>query len=331
MNLLNSVIVGDALTELRRLPAGSADCCVTSPPYFRLRNYQVAGQLGLEGTVDEWVEHVRVICQEVARVLTPTGGLWLNVGDSYSRNVHYGAADKSLLLAPERLLMALLADGWIVRNKVIWAKPNPMPTSVRDRLNTTHEYVYFLTRQPRYFFDLDAIRVPHRSQRSAIQGTAIMPSAPPDWSGPLAGSNDGLNRLKADGRVGHPLGKNPGDVWTIATASGQSGHHATFPERLIEIPIRSTCPRRACQKCGTPWRRSAARSLGHLAVAGELRPGCSCEAGWRPGVVLDPFMGSGTTAAVANRLDRSWIGIELNPGFAAAAKLRASVSGEAAA
>lgn len=320
----NRIIVGDAVTELRRLPAASVDCCMTSPPYFRLRNYEVRGQLGLEASVDDWVANIRKVCRELGRVLVPTGSLWLNVGDSYSRDIRYGAPDKSLLLAPERLLRALLDDGWLVRNKVVWAKPNPMPSSVRDRLNTTHEFIYLLTRQPRYYFDLDAIRLPHSSHRPAGATATPAPAKPPSWSGPLAGTNSGLSRLKANGRVGHPLGKNPGDVWAVATGGNRYHHHATYPERLVELPLRAGCPERVCVACGEPWRRRAAKTLGHLAIMGTLAAGCDCAAGWRPGVVLDPFIGSGTTAVVAERLGRAWAGIELNPDFAALARQRIS-------
>ena len=265
---LNRVIVGDALTELSRLPDHLVDCCVTSPPYYLLRNYGHPDQLGTEPTVAEWVEVLRAVCRELARVVVPTGSLWLNVGESYSRGVAFGAPAKSLLLGPERLARALLDDGWLIRNKVIWAKPNPMPTSVADRLNTTYEVVYFLVRQGDYFFDLDAIRVPHRSRLLQPKPNRPAPGGPPSWSGPLAGNHRGLVRLKSRGQVGHRLGKNPGDVWTVGTAPGRGSHHAAFPAQLIERPIRAACPERVCTACGQPWGRQAARSLGHLALTG---------------------------------------------------------------
>ena len=209
----------------------------------------------------------------------------MNLGDTYSRSLLDGARPKSLVLAPERLALALVEDGWVLRNKVIWAKPNPMPTSVRDRLSCTWEVVYFFTPSETYYFDLDAVRVPHRSARPLVRaterrsqrahngragrdrppsGTAAW-SVPPEWRGPSSGSNSGLDRLKASGLPGHPLGKNPGDVWTIPTAGYRGAHHAVYPAALVEKPILATCP-----------------------------PG---------GVVLDPFMGSGTTAIAAEKLD----------------------------
>jgi len=277
----NRILIGDATVQLRLLPPDSIDCVVTSPPYYGLRDYGMAGQLGLESNVGAWVDAMRSVFAEVARVLKPTGSFWLNLGDSFSTHPRFGAQAKGQLLAPERLLLGLVDDGWIVRNKVIWTKPNAMPTSVIDRLNTTHEYVYFLVRSRRYFFDLDAIREPHRTNRRIGQ------RRPPDLTkviGPLAAKRDGLSRARLNGVPGHPLGKNPGDTWSIATRSFRGAHFATFPEALVRRPILATCP--------------------------------------RGGVVLDPFFGTGTVGVVAEQLGRDWIGIELNPAYAAMAEER---------
>ncbi len=324
----NTVLIGDAAAQLHQLPAASVDCVVTSPPYFALRTYEVGGQLGLEASVHDWVANLTAVLDERARVLKPEGSLWLNLGDSYSRHSRYGAPPKSFTLAPERLLLALLERGWLVRNKVVWVKPNPMPSSVRDRLTASWEPLYFLVRSRRYFFDLDAIRVPHRGRYRPRSRRGPEPrrpggARPPRWAGPLAGSRSGLERLKATGVAGHPLGKNPADVWVIAKRSFRGGHHATFPEALVERPLLATCPERVCAACGQAWRRQRlARSAGALALRGELRPTCRCESAWQPGLVLDPFMGSGTTALVADRLGRDWLGIELNPAFAEIATKR---------
>jgi site-specific DNA-methyltransferase (adenine-specific) len=304
------IIVGDALASLRTLPAHCIDTVLTSPAYYLLRDYQVAGQLGTEATVSEWVDNLVAVCDELARVLRPTGSMWLNLGDSYSRHLRYGAPPKSLLLGPERLLLALSQRGWIIRNKVVWAKPNPMPVSVADRLNTTWEPIFLLVRSPHYYFHLDAIREPHRSRRSPVKKSdaALKYGAVkrPPWSGPLAGSNSGLLKARAEGRSAHPLGKNPGDVWTVATAKFGGRHYATFPAGLIERPLKATCPEKVCNACGRPWSH----------VNGSLRPDCRCKSGARSGLVLDPFMGAGTTGLVAERLGRDWLGIELNPEFA---------------
>lgn len=318
----NVILVGDAREQLRRLPAVSVDCVVTSPPYFALRNYGVRGQLGLERSVLEWLGNLLCVIEEVARVLKPAGTLWLNLGDSYSRREAQGAPPKGLVLAPERLLLALAARGWTVRNKVVWAKPNPMPASVRDRLTSSWEPVYVLTRSRHYFFDLDAIREPHRSVRSA-GGRRLRGTRPPAWAGPLAGTQSGLDVLHAHGLPGHPLGKNPGDVWTVPAGRGRGGHHATFPEALLRRPILAGTPERVCVACGLAWERARiGRVVGRLALLGALAPVCLCGAAHRPGVVLDPFMGSGTVSVVAESLGRDWVGIELNPRFAEQAERR---------
>lgn len=308
----NTILLGDARQRLEQLPRASIDCVITSPPYYQLRDYGVAGQIGLEATVSGWVRSMREVFRGVARVLKPAGSVWLDLGDSYSRHRSYGAVPKSLLLAPERLLLALAGDGWIVRNKVIWAKANPMPTSVADRLNTTYEVVYFLVRSPRYFFDLHAIREPHRSQggRSGKSSTAQ-----PKWAGPLASTRKGLSGPRQG--PGHPLGKNPGDVWRISTAGFRGPHFAAFPPKLVERPLVATCPARVCSRCETPWRTNAV-----MRERPRLAPGCTCAAETVPGVVLDPFFGTGTVGAVAKALGRDWLGVELNPNFVELAKQR---------
>ncbi|MHB8681293.1 MAG: DNA-methyltransferase [Acidimicrobiales bacterium] len=329
----NTILVGDALERLRELPTASVDCAVTSPPYFRLRDYQVDGQIGLEPTVDQWVENLRQVMAEVARVLKPSGSLWLVLGDSFSRHDSFGAPPKGLLLAPERLLLALAADGWIVRAKVVWSKPNGMPTSVTDRLSLRYEVVYFLVRQQRYFFHLDRIREPHRSH--STRRTTTAPTAKPAWAGPLAGKQDGLRRARLDGIPGSWAGKNPGDVWTIPTRGFRGAHFATFPEALVLRPLLATCPEAVCTSCGEAWRRPVnVRRLGALVKArsdraikgsdswqwrtvrrlGELA-GCDCQAPTVPGLVLDPFFGAGTVGLVAQRLGRDWVGVELSPQF----------------
>lgn len=319
------IMVGDVRQVLGQLPEASVDCVATSPPYYALRDYQRDGQIGLEASVDGWVDELRLVAQSLARVLKPTGSLWLNVADSYARHQRHGARPKSLLLGPERLALKLVADGWILRNKAVWSKPNGMPSSVRDRLTTKWEYVYCFVRNRDYFFDLDAIREPHKS-RAHRPGRSKRPAwaVPPEWRAPLAGSNGGLDRLKASGLPGHALGRNPGDVWTIPTASYRGAHHAVYPEALVTRPLLAGCPEKVCARCGTPWWRQPYRIVNDKAVVGELARACQCgkEAGTRPGVVLDPFLGSGTTAVVAERLGRDWVGIELNPDFADQAEQR---------
>jgi site-specific DNA-methyltransferase (adenine-specific) len=306
----NTILTGDALTILRKLPDAYVDCVVTSPPYFQLRNYGIPGQLGLEPTVDEWVAQLRKVLAEIARVLKPSGALWIVVGDSFSRHPRYLAPTKSLLLAPERLGLALIEDGWIIRNKVVWAKSNPMPSSITDRLTLTYEVIYFAVRQPRYWFDLDAIRESPRSdwaeQRQRRQPTDLRR----DWAGPLAGTVKGLRQPRPTDAPEHPL-KNPGDLWMHPISGFRGAHFATFPPGLIRRPIVATCPEAICTHCGQPWPRRV----------GKLVP-CACGAPTRPGLVLDPFLGAGTSALVARELHREWLGIEINPAYVELARTR---------
>jgi site-specific DNA-methyltransferase (adenine-specific) len=318
----NRIIVGDAAEQLSRLPAASVDMILTSPPYFRLRDYQIDGQLGLEDNVNEWADVLREVAGEARRVLTPTGTFWLNLGDTYATHARQGAARKSLLLGPERLALALVQDGWLLRNKIVWQKANPMPTSARDRLACVWEIVYVFARQPSYFFDLDAIRAPHRSTPPKPTGRVTAPEPREPWRGPNGEGVAGLAAMHAEGRVGHPLGKNPGDVWRIPSSSYRGPHHATFPVRLASRAIQAGCPESRCRRCRTPWRRPLLRQLGATALRGALAPGCDCGAPSEPGLVLDPFIGAGTTAVAAEGLSRQWLGIELNPDFAALAETR---------
>lgn len=319
MSPRNVVLVGDALERLRELRAGSIDTVITSPPYFGLRDYGVAGQLGQEASVEGWVSSVVSVCRELHRVLASHGGLWLNLGDSYSRAPRLGAPAKSLLLGPERVVRTLVADGWLLRNKVIWSKSNPLPSPSRDRLTNAHELVYFLVKQPSYFFDLDAIREPLVSVRKPAAGSRTPPTA----LGRLAGSRDGLVSMARRGLSGHPLGKNPGDVWRIGSASFRGAHFATFPPELIRRPLLSSCPPRVCSTCNRPWRRSTRRVRFDNGKP-QARPflPCPCSAPTRPGLVLDPFFGAGTIGLVAEKHQRDWLGIELNPEYVSLAASR---------
>jgi site-specific DNA-methyltransferase (adenine-specific) len=309
----NEVLQGDALTVLRKLAPSSVECVVTSPPYFNVRHYRAGAQeLGQEAYVDKWVEHLREVAAEIASVLVPSGAFWLNVGDVYAANPREGAPAKSLLLGPERLARALLADGWVVRNRLAWVKPNPLPSSAADRLTQSWEFFYFLVRERNYFFDLDAIREP------LADAKILPPRQTPDrpaCHGARDHGHSGLTRLSREGVRGHPLGKNPGDAWRIAGARVR-GHGASFPPELIRRPILASCPEKVCTACGQPWPRD--RRPVRL-VDGKPQPRalvpCDCGAPTRPGLVLDPFMGAGTVALVARRLGRDWLGIELNPAY----------------
>ncbi|OHV36458.1 MULTISPECIES: DNA-methyltransferase [Pseudofrankia] len=326
----NTILAGDAATRLSELPTASVDSVITSPPYFALRDYGVDDQLGLEATVDDWVADLLPVFRQLARVIKPTGSVWLNLGDSFSRHAKYGAPPKGLLLAPERLVLALAADGWLIRNKVIWSKTNPMPSSISDRLTLTYEVVFYLTRSPRYWYNLDAIREPHRS--GGGKAAAKADYAKPTYRGPLAASNEGLRRERPPGQPGHPLGKNPGDVWQLAAANFRGSHFATFPPGLVRRPLLATCPEAVCTACGQGWkRRYTVRHMWNAKdqeatttrEAGDFIR-CDCEAPTVPGVALDPFFGTGTVGVVACQNGRDWLGIELNPEYVKLAEDRIS-------
>lgn len=313
----NQILIGDALDQVRQLADASVDSVVTSPPYFRLRNYGVDGQLGLEGHVEQWVAELRTLITELGRVLVPTGTIWLNLGDSYSTHAREGAPRKSLLLGPQRLALALIADGWTIRNEIVWAKTNTIPTSVTDRLATKHEVIYLLAKQPKYYFDLDALRVPHTGappKPRAVKADAGRPA----WLGPNSDGDRGLAALHAAGLQGHPLGKNPGDVWQLAVSSYRGAHFATYPVPLAQRMVQAGTPEARCTACRTAYRRPV-RRLGAVATRLALSASCDCDAPSEPGLVLDPFLGSGTTAIAAENLGRHWLGIELNPDYAALA------------
>lgn len=245
---------GDAATVLATLPDGSADCIVTSPPYLGLRDYGVAGQIGAESSPAEYVAALVAVFREARRVLVDDGTLWLNLGDSYD-------SAKNLLGIPWRVAFALQDDGWILRNDIIWHKSNAMPESVTDRLSNRHEHLFMLSKSQRYWFDLDPIREPHESTPDRAGGTALRGQKAIRPSGPNSGAY-------SEG------GRNPGDVWTIATQPFGGAHFATMPPALAERCVRAGC-----------------------------KPG---------GTVLDPFSGSGTTGLAAARHGRRYVGIDLN-------------------
>jgi len=271
------ILRGDAVEVLKKLPKSSVDLVLTSPPYFQLRDYGVHGQLGLEQTPEEYIEKLVAICRELHRVLKDTGSLFLNLGDSYR--------GKSLLAVPWRVALSLIEDGWLLRNAVIWHKPNALPRPIKDRLTTTYEFVFHFTKTRTYYYDLDAIRVPHKGTYREGTPTRRPRKSGGGHLGRLAGPQIGGNFRP------HPKGKNPGDVWTITPETRAkrfiapgTPHFAPFPETICERPILAACPPH--------------------------------------GIVLDPFMGSGTTAVVARRLGRHFLGIELAPEYVALARRR---------
>jgi len=320
------IVVGDCLASLRAMADQSVNTCVTSPPYFGLRDYGHAGQIGLEQTPDEFVAKLVEVFREVRRVLRDDGTLWLNLGDSYAAQRsgtampaetlaggqsgqsvdgrgHRGRGDadatrvdggtrreagsgpahrnasaiglkhKDLIGIPWRVAFALQADGWILRQDIIWHKPNPMPESVKDRCTKAHEYIFLLSKGPRYYFDKEAMKEPaiYPAGTKAAKGSATRAAQP------------GVNSRPPEYKVYDGM-RNRRSVWTVTTKPFKGAHFATFPPDLIEPCVLAGCP--------------------------------------EGGTVLDPFGGAGTTGLVAARNNRNSILCELNPEYAAMAAER---------
>jgi DNA modification methylase len=305
----HQIIQGDCLEGLRTLPDASVHCCVTSPPYWGLRDYGHDGQIGLESTPEAYVARMVEVFREVRRVLREDGTCWVNLGDSYANqksgdtysgfNDRYfnrstdggkqaktvsgakvgkleftGLKPKDLVGIPWRVAFALQADGWWLRQDIIWHKPNPMPESVRDRCTKAHEYVFLLTKSERYFYDAEAV-----SEAAAqSSGWAKQRAKGEDtWKYGRAAGGDPNSTNGVGGTLALGATRNRRSVWTITTKPYRGAHFAVMPPDLVEPCIKAGCP--------------------------------------EGGTVLDPFAGSGTTLAVAAQLGRSGIGCELNPEY----------------
>ena len=305
------VLVGDCREQMRTLADGSVQTCITSPPYFGLRDYGMDGQLGLEPTPSEFVAAMVEVFREVRRVLADDGTLWLNLGDSYASKPTgslggkialgggqsnqaaalsrpdksgFGLAEKQLIGIPWRVAFALQEDGWYLRQDIIWHKPNPMPESVRDRCTKAHEYIFMLSKTPRYYFDADAVKEPVADSTAARLAQPTLHTQV--GSSRVPGKTNG--NMKA---VGNGETRNKRSVWTVTTKPFKGAHFATYPPELIE----------PCVLAGS--------RLGDT--------------------VLDPFGGSGTTGAVAVKNGRKAVLCELNPEYAALVPARvASIAGE---
>lgn len=313
---LNTIYQTDCLAGLALVSSNTVNTCVTSPPYYGLRDYGVKGQIGLERTPEQYIDRLVKVFREVRRVLRNDGTLWLNMGDSYTGSgkgqTENGCADpknkktqgmklnksKGLLLKPKNLMgmpwrvaFALQADGWYLRQDIIWAKPNPMPESVKDRCTKSHEYIFLLSKSPKYYYDQEAILEPvsqnthmRISQDLANQIGSFRANGGTKSNGPMKAvsrktkqGETGVvkNNPSFDKAVCLPVEqRNKRDVWTVATQPFSGAHFAVFPKKLIEPCILAGCP--------------------------------------KGGIVLDPFIGSGTTAQVAIELQRNFIGFELN-------------------
>jgi len=438
---------GDALAVLKTLPDGCVQTCVTSPPYWGLRDYGTAtwdggdpacdhgvrrwegekqtqgaqsghaskadrldrgecacgarridSQIGLEGTPEEYVSKLVEVFREVRRVLRDDGTLWLNLGDSYVNNpasavnrngmsgslnngksefacrtgtrgsqqrkgMPCGLKPKDLVGIPWRVAFALQADGWYLRQDIIWSKPNPMPESVTDRCTKAHEYIFLLTKSARYYYDAEAVREPVKEHAAkSLQSAPGEPTARDKERREMAKKiwgEDGNQMSRSQNQIfrgyAEVKGANRRSVWTVTTQPYPGAHFATFPPALVEPCIKAgTSERGCCSACGMPWERVVEKpempkveasgidrfGTGDAGVHRKVgqayqdwraanpdrtvgwRPSCDCNAAPVPCTVLDPFAGAGTTLLVATRLQRSAIGIELNPAYVKMARRR---------
>lgn len=303
---MNEIYTGDVLEVLKTLESNSVDMVITSPPYWALRDYGIEGQLGLEPTFNEYIEKLCIVFDEVKRLLKPEGSCWVNLGDTYSGsnkgvggdkeknkemftfnkkpNIKETLTDKCLVQIPSRFAIAMCDRGWILRNEIIWHKPNAMPSSVADRFTVDYEKLFFFTKNKKYYF---------KQQKEPMITTDTNP--PRSSKGVMGNVNLGLRKQDSVGRSDYTgfneryvspkdLMRNKRSVWVIPTQPTKELHFATFPEALIETPIKACCP--------------------------------------KGGVVLDPFFGSGTTGIVAKKLGRNYIGIDLNPNYVKIAEKR---------
>lgn len=379
MTMRNKLLIGDVRQRLKEMPDQSVHCCITSPPYWGLRDYGEAGQIGLEQTPDEYVAELLSVFREVWRVLRDDGTLWLNLGDSYAgsgkgRNAD-GSANidatskqatsvgtiqgklikssckelkpKDLVGIPFRVAFALQADGWYLRQDIIWHKPNPMPESVSDRCTKSHEYIFLLSKSEKYFFDNEAIKEPSitwnpDAKPQKLDITNIKGNMSDRG---VTRTPEGLNMKSQSEKTKQT--RNKRDVWSVPVRPFKDAHFATFPTTLIEpCVLAGTSAHGVCASCGKPFERimikgetperktrdktlgaypdrkttTRLNSVGMVAIAkteGGWQKMCACESNERlPAIVLDPFFGAGTTGLVAQSLKRDWVGCELNPIYA---------------
>jgi len=453
---VNQVVVGDCREVMSEWPEDSIDFVMFSPPYWGLRNYGEnvdvnwsdgwRGQLGLEPDYRMYVQHLVEIGKAIKRVLRDDGSWYLNLGDTYAGSgmgrssvdpkwkkartgeieppqQNAGIKAKCKMLMPYRVALALIDDGWICRNDIVWVKKNPMPSSVKDRLNTTTERVFHFVQRRKYYYDLDAIRVPtktgdtdsfnlrvrdvkrgkfgttaqegklraskeeveeyeypEKSVKTKYADTGLDPEnrrqtlqeerdlsrklAEERYPGDLEAQAQFIHDVHEHGLKGVLKGKNPGDVLELSTKPFPEAHFSVYPPELTEKPIKSSCPPMVCAECGKPYKRiTETRKTGYQKVyddrpkvgkAGKERDDegrikqkgfterydtehitkgwkktCNCSTDeTRPGIVLDPMCGAGSTLIEAKRLGRNYIGIEINPDYAEIARKRLKLGDE---
>jgi DNA modification methylase len=339
---LDKVYLGDCIDVIRTFPDECVNCVVTSPPYYGLRDYGVDGQIGLEDTPEDYIGRLVELFREIRRVLKKDGTVWVNLGDSYAGNCSrtstgragMGAeregvftkggrlASKQLMGIPWRFAFAMQEDGWYLRQDIIWHKPNPMPESVTDRCTKSHEYIFLLSKSEKYFFDHEAIQEEANIQEfkasvvggdkygknddphfNIYSGKAFTPQVKMRWGsgtkaertvtqgyGMAGGHRDNSGGFDCEVAVKDGvIVRNKRDVWTVALRPTKEAHFATYPQTLVRPCILAGCP--------------------------------------EGGVVLDPFMGSGTTGIVAMKLGRHYVGVELNPEYRDMAERRITDEG----
>lgn len=343
--MLNRIYQEPCLDTLKSMPNNFLDCVITSPPYWQLRDYGYDGQWGLEPTFQQYLEHLWEMMDELYRVLKPSGTCWINLGDTYARggrskdganhslvsksneiieprtSPDYNGLDKCLLLIPHRFAIGCIERGWIIRNDIIWAKRNGMPESTKDRFSKKHEYFFFMVKNTKYFFNLDAIRDKHKSiddlERRQQNGVS-------EWKTQMASDTYAINGTGRDhSELYNKNGKNPGDIsdfWDINTKPSSNNHYAGYNEELIRKPILAGCPEFVCKKCGIP-RTNKPSEKGALKYISELSD-CCCNAGFEGGIIYDPFMGTGSTAESTIRANRNFIGSEMSKDYCEIANKR---------
>jgi DNA modification methylase len=364
----NQILHGDALTKLKELESESVDCICTSPPYWALRDYKVDGQIGVEKTIDEYVTNLIKVFSEAKRVLKKEGTCWIVLGDTYSGNVKAGnkvfgnpefnknrpsramtltpekitdgIGDKSLCMIPERFAIRMIDNNWVLRNKIIWWKPNCMPSSAKDRFTIDYEYVYFFTKSQKYYFKTQYEKSLAKWER---------------WGGEIIkkpeipkGSEYAIQYRE---RLSNPNGQETRIkrcVWSIPTKPFPEAHFAVFPEELVKQCLDAGCPSEICTWCKktvmptyseTRINTRKGENVGNGKSGKDIDPNkdlhnsdlsryrqqiirtesgldkCNCNTGFESGIVLDPFLGAGTTALVALKNNRRFVGIELNEDY----------------
>lgn len=406
----NKIIQGDIRKVAKTLESQSVHCMVTSPPYWKLRDYGIEGQFGMEETPEKYVENLVAIFRELKRVLRDDGTLFLNLGDSYvasakgsvvtknstltgSRNYESNSSPpnlfdktsapnlkpKDLVGIPWRVAFALQADGWYLRNDIIWAKLNGLPESVTDRCTKMHEYLFLLTKSPKYYFDHEAIKEPNADPNRTNWAIGKQYQQNEQFNQASGDNHRGLEQTEASGRnkrtVWHvnteidPLlqylitqletdnpellqqyltqydldSQSKSTIWSLPVGQYKEAHFAVMPMDLVRPCIKAGCPAKTCSKCGAPWVRITQKVKGvpssfngssfnrgkthdaqaALSTVGQpertvqtkllgFQPTCDCQANTVPGLVFDPFAGSGTVAKVAIEQNKDWSGCELN-------------------